>query len=198
MSKINAMDIHQISVHFDERNDRLLMRVNTLDAQEMRLWLTRRISTRLAGPLQTAITRMESGQASIAAPDAQAKALLTELKHQEFLQKADLQTPYSAEKPTLPLGPEPMVVTEITIHIQGHQGAQIVFQDAGEPGIPARSCTLQMKPPLVHGMLYLLTNAMVVAQWQPATTAALSADGDSLRNVDDEAIAPMPKTGYTH
>ena len=73
-----------------------------------------------------------------------------------------------------------------------------MFQDAGEPGIPARSCTLQMKPPLVHGMLYLLTNAMVVAQWQPATTAALSADGDSLRNVDDEAIAPMPKTGYTH
>ncbi len=192
------MDIHQISVQFDERNDRLLMRVNTLNAQEIRLWLTRRISMRLAGPLQSAITRIESAQASIAAPDAQAKALLTELKHEEFLQKADLKTPFSGEKTSLPLGPEPMLVTEITIHIQGHQGAQIVFQDAGEPGIPARSCTLQMQPALVHGMLHLLTNAMVAAQWQQQTSVVLPAGGESLRSDDDEAMGQVPKTGYTH
>ena len=188
------MDIHQIGVNFDERHDRLLMRVNTVDAQEVRLWLTRRISLRLMGPLHTAIARMESGQASIAVPNAQAEALLVELKHDDFLQKADLRTPYASHSKTLPLGPEPLIVTEITIHIQGNQGAQMVFQDAGSADTPARSCTLQMQPALVHGLLHLLSNAMRAAQWQ---TADDQPAGEPLRS-DDDPIGPVNKPSYTH
>ena len=189
------MDIDQLGVNFDERHDRLLLRVNTVDAQEVRLWLTRRISLRLMGPLQTAIARLESGQASVAVPDSHAKALLLELKHDDFLQKADLKTPYSSASKTLPLGAEPLVVTDITIHIQGNQGAQMVFQDAGSPETPARTCTLQMQPPLVHGMLHLLVNAMVAAQWQTPVDPPL---GEALHAEDEETASQATKPSYRH
>jgi len=198
LSRIKSMDIHQLGVNYDERHDRLLMRVNTVDAQEVRLWLTRRISLRLLAPLQTAIARMEASQASIDIADAQAKAMLVELKHDDFLQKADLKTPYSEASKTLPLGPEPLVVTEITIHIQGQHGAQMVFQDAGSPETPARSCTLQMQPPLVHGMLHLLSNAMTAAQWETPAQAPLTGAMQDLYSDEDEVIGQAPKPIYTH
>lgn len=198
LSRIKSMDIHQLGVNFDERQDRLLLRVNTVDAQEVRLWLTRRISLRLMGPLQTAIARLEASQASVPVTNAQAKAMLVELKHEDFLQKADLKTPYSSEKKTLPLGPEPLVVTEITIHIQGTEGAQMVFQDAGSADTPARSCSLQMQPPLVHGMLHLLRNAMAAAHWHPPGDPGATVTAEALRSDDDIAISPLTKPNYTH
>jgi hypothetical protein len=37
------MNIHQLSVNHDERQDRLLLRLNTQDLKEFRFWLTRRM-----------------------------------------------------------------------------------------------------------------------------------------------------------
>jgi hypothetical protein len=37
LSKIKAMNIHQLNVQYDEREDRLLVRVKTVQEQELRL-----------------------------------------------------------------------------------------------------------------------------------------------------------------
>jgi hypothetical protein len=198
LSKIKRMNIHQLSVLFDERQDRLLMRVNTQDAQEVRLWLTRRIALKLVAPLELTITKLESRNAALTLADAQAQAMLVELKQDDFLKKADLKTPFAAQNTSLPMGSEPLIVTEITLNIQGDKGAQMVFQDVGDSNTAARSCTLQMQPPLVHGLLHLLQKAVNNARWRepinpPATGASSAPSGD-----DDLPGTPQPKRTYTH
>ena len=54
------MNIHQLNVSHNDRQDRLLLRVNTQTAEEFRFWLTRRLTLRLLPALQQALGRMES------------------------------------------------------------------------------------------------------------------------------------------
>jgi hypothetical protein len=192
------MNIHQLSVLFDERQDRLLMRVNTQEGEEVRLWLTRRIALKLVAPLQLTVAKMESRNAAIAAADAQTQALLVDLKQEDFLQKADLKTPFSTQSTTLPLGPEPLLVTEITLKVQGQAGAHIVFMDAGDERSNSRSCTLDMQAQLVHGLLHLLKNAIESAQWTLAPQASGSSAAGAHSADDDAPTAPLPKRIYTH
>jgi hypothetical protein len=192
------MNIHQLSVLFDERQDRLLMRVNTQDAQEVRLWLTRRIALKLISPLELTIAKIESRNPSVSLADAQAQSMMLELKHDDFLQKADLKTPFSTKNTSLPMGPEPLIVTEITLNVQGEKGAQMVFQDVGDSSCAARSCTLQMQPPLVHGLLHLLQKAVNNAQWRETGTTPATAQTNSPSNDDELPGAQKPKRTYTH
>ena len=192
------MNIHQLSVLFDERQDRLLMRVNTQDAQEVRLWLTRRIALKLIAPLELTITKMESRGASVALPNAQAQSMLVELKHDDFLKKADLKTPFATQGMSLPMGPEPLIVTEITLNIQGDKGAQMVFQDMGDSSTPARSCTLHMQPPLVHGLMHLLQRAVTNARWREPVNMPNTAPSPAPSGNDDLPGAQKPKRTYTH
>ncbi len=198
LSRIKRMNIHQLSVLFDERQDRLLMRVNTQDAQEIRLWLTRRIALKLVAPLEHTIAKMESRNASVALADAQAHALLVELKHDDFLQKADLTTPFSTQSKSLPLGSAPLIVTDITLQVQHKNGVQMVFQDAGDAGVAARSCTLHMQPPLVHGLLHLLQKAVNNAQWRLAAATPASAQATVHPGEDDVPGSDRPPRSYTH
>ena len=192
------MNIHQLSVLFDERQDRLLMRVNTQDAQEVRLWLTRRIALKLIAPLELTIAKIESRNPSVSLADAQAQSMMLELKHDDFLQKADLKTPFSTKNTSLPMGPEPLIVTEITLNVQGEKGAQMVFQDVGDSSSAARSCTLQMLPPLVHGLLHLLQKAVNNANWRETGTTLTTAQANNPSNDDDLPGAQKPKRTYTH
>jgi hypothetical protein len=192
------MNIHQLSVLFDERQDRLLMRVNTQEGQEVRLWLTRRIALKLVAPLQLTVAKMDSGAMAISAPDAQTQALLADLKHEEFLQKADLQTPFSTKHSLLPLGAEPMVVTEITLNVQGSSGAQIVFKDLGDERSEGRSCKLQMQAELVHGLLHLLKKAIQNAQWTVPQQDAVAADNDTSGGDEQASTAHGSKRTYKH
>ena len=59
MTKIKRMNIHQLSVTFVNEQDRLLVRVNSTDGEELRVWFTRRLMrdllpllTRIAGELE--------------------------------------------------------------------------------------------------------------------------------------------------
>jgi hypothetical protein len=192
------MNIHQLSVLFDERQDRLLMRVNTREAQEIRLWLTRRIALKLLAPLELAIAKMESRNASVSLADAQAQSLLVELRQDEFLQKADLKTPYSSQGKSLPLGAEPLVVTEITLNIQPGAGVQMVFLDAGDSTTAERACTLQMQAQLVHGLLHLLQKAMKNAHWRDTGPGSTVRQLDGPVADDDAPELLKPRRTYTH
>ena len=192
------MNIHQLSVLFDERQDRLLMRVNTQEGEEVRLWLTRRIALKLVEPLQLTVAKMESRNAAVAAAEAQTQALLVDLKQEDFLQKADLNTPFSTQSKSLPLGPEPLLVTEITLKVQGQAGAHIVFMDAGDERSNSRSCTLDMQAQLVHGLLHLLKKALENAQWTAPPQGTGAAATSAPPADEDPPTAPRSKRIYTH
>ena len=188
------MHIHQLNVSHNDRQDRLLLRLNTQSGEEFRFWLTRRLTLRLLPVLQQTVGRLESNQPKMLAPDPASQQILTELKRDAFLQKADFKTPYVEQAQQLPLGEEPMLVTDVQMQVQG-TGVLLTLQDKGSAtsGTPAQmqSCQLNLQPSLVHGLIHLIQQAMNRAEWQSAVVATVAAA---------ESIEPAtaPPSGYRH
>ena len=194
MSKIERMNIHQLNVQYDERHDRLLVRIKTVQEQEIRLWLTRRIGIKLVEPLQTTVARIESLDPSVALADEESRKILVHLKQEDFLKKADLNTPYSEEKSELPMGALPMLVTEVTIHVHANGLTQLVIKDAGDEAQEPRSCTLNMQSFMVHGLLHLLQQAVHRSQWLEPIDPPDTDDGTS----EAANLRRSQKKVYTH
>lgn len=180
------MNIHQLNVSHNDRQDRLLLRVNTQTAEEFRFWLTRRLTLRLLPALQQALGRMESTQPQMMAPDPTSQQILTDLKRDAFLQQADFKTPYTEKAQQLPLGGEPMLVTDVQLSFQS-SGVQVTLQDKGAPGGLAQTCQLNLQPALVHGLIHLIGQAIDKAAWQTA-----AAHPEPMPSVE------VPATGYRH
>ena len=181
------MNIHQLNVSHNDRQDRLLLRLNTQTAEEFRFWLTRRMALRLVPALEQTIGRLESTQARVMAPDPASQQILTELKRDAFMQQADFKTPYVEQAQKLPLGDEPMLVTDVQLQLQG-SAVQVTLQDKGAaPGL-VQVCQLHLQTSLLHGLVHLMRQAMDKAQWLSAA----------------ETPAPMPEqpgtpvSGYRH
>lgn len=184
------MNIHQLSVSYEERQDRLLLRLNTLDKQEFRFWLTRRMCLRLMPAIDQSVVRLEASQPGVAAPDSTSQKMLTEIKRDAFLQKADFATPFEAEAVQKPLGEEPLLITDAQLSLQSNGGLLITFQEKSA-GTPVRSCQLNLQSSLVHGLVHLIQQAVVKADWG-FTTAPAQAVAEST----DIAQEAPPR--YTH
>ena len=188
------MNIHQLNVQYDERQDRLLVRVKTVQEQEVRLWLTRRIGVKLVEPLMTTVSRIEALDPAVTVADEESRKILVHLKQEDFLQKADLQTPYSSTTTALPLGELPMLVTEVTIHLHANGLTQLVIKDGGDDEHEARTCTLNLQSFMVHGLLHLLQQAVHRSQWLEPIDPPDADDGTS----DAAHLRRSQKKVYTH
>lgn len=163
LPKIKPMNIHQLSVIYDERHDRLILKLNTQDSKEFRFWLTRRMAIRLIPALDQSVVKLEAAQPGIAATDEPTQKLLTELKRDAFLQTADFATPYSSEPQELPLGDEPLLITDAQLNMQANGSLQVTFQEKLGPN--GQSCLLNLQAPLVHGLIHLIRQSMTKADW---------------------------------
>lgn len=183
------MNIHQLSVHHDERQDRLLLRLNTQDQKEFRFWLTRRMMLRLMPAIEQSAVRLEAAQPGVAATDAPSQHLLTELKRDAFLKKADFVTPFENRATQWPLGPEPLLITDAHLTIQPNGALQISFEDKSDPA-QARACQLHLQVSLVHGMVHLIQQACEKAEWGLVGRAA--------KVIDKSPVPPSEPPRYAH
>jgi hypothetical protein len=183
------MNIHQLSVHHDERQDRLLLRLNTQDLQEFRFWLTRRMTLRLMPAIQQSAVRLEAAQPGVAATDAPAQHLLSEFKRDAFLKKADFATPFENCATQWPLGAEPLLITDAHLTIKPSGALEIAFEDKSDPA-QARACQLHLQVSLVHGMLHLIQQAIEKAEWGSL--------GSSAKLTDPTPVSPPEPHRYTH
>lgn len=182
------MSINQLNVTYNDRHDRMLLRLNTRAGQEFRFWLTRRLVLRLKPVLKQALGRLESTMPNVVAPDESSREVLTELKHEAFLEQADFKSPYAEQATQLPLGEEPMLVTEVKMNsIAG--GLNMQFRDAGLPDGGGQMVEMVVTAELLHALMELLEAAMVSAQWLEAAN-------------DVGAAVPLPEApppaGYRH
>ena len=174
------MNIHQLSASHDERQDRLLLRLNTQAGQEFRFWLTRRMVVRLLPAMDQSLVKLEVAQPGMVATDPPTQHMLAEFKRNAFLQSADFSTPYTQTPLALPMGQEPMLVTDVQLSLQPNGHMQMVFQNKNE-GAP-QTCQLNLHPPLVHGMIHLVRQAVEKAEWgilPPQPVAATVSAPDS-------------------
>jgi hypothetical protein len=183
------MNIHQMSVLHDERQDRLLLRLNTQDQKEFRFWLTRRLTMRLIPVVKQSAARLEAAQPGVAATDSRSQSLLSEFKREAFLEKADFQTPFDTQARQWPLGPEPMLITDVHLSIQPGDVLEMTFEDKSDPP-QVRSCRLNLRIDLLHGMVHLIEQAFDKAQWG----SGVSPD----RPVDLESAASQDPPRYAH
>lgn len=184
------MNIHQLSVSYEERQDRLLLRLNTLDKQEFRFWLTRRMCLRLMPAIDQSVVRLEASQPGVAVPDATSQKMLTEIKRDAFLQKADFSTPFDAQAVQKPLGEDPLLITDAQLSLQSNGGLLITFQEKSVDA-PIKSCQLNLQANLVHGLVHLIQQAVVKANW-----GFTMVPGQAAGELADTAHEVPPR--YTH
>jgi hypothetical protein len=189
------MKIHQLSVTYLAEQDRILVRVNTAAAEEMRLWLTRRLMLGLWPLLSKLLTKhllkLEAAGTSLETADEDLKKMLADFRKEEFLKQADFDTPYQENQAQLPLGEEPLLVTDVDASPLPNGRLRLGFNER-PPGVEnPRSFQMEMEPKLMQGLMHLLEQALARSQWREAFGAGPVAVADG--TVEDDPPAPKPR-----
>jgi hypothetical protein len=189
------MKIHQLSVNYLAEQDRILMRVNTRDAEEMRLWLTRRLMLGLWPLLSKLLTKhllkLEAAGTSLDTADEDLKQMLAEFRKEEFLRNADFDTPYQENRPDLPQGDKPLLVTDVDAAPLPNGRLRLGFNERKPNSDKPRSFHIEMEPKLMQGLMHLLEQALARSQWREPFGAPVAVeDGASL---DDEPAPRKPR-----
>ena len=172
------MQIHQMSVTYLPEQDRILMRVNTTEGEEMRMWLTRRLMVGLWPLLSKLLTehllKLESAGASLAGANPELKKMLADFRKEEFLQHADFDTPYQEGQDRLPLGEEPLLVTDVDATPLASGPLRLNFNERPPSTGDAkpRSFQMEMQPKLMQGLMHLLDQALLQSGWREAFVQA--------------------------
>jgi hypothetical protein len=147
------MKIHQLSVTYLAEQDRILVRVNTASAEEMRLWLTRRLMLGLWPLLSKLLTKhllkLEAAGTSLDTADEDLKKMLADFRKEEFLRHADFETPYKEEQAVLPLGEEPLLVTDVDASPLPNGRLRLSFNEKPPEAEKPRSFQMEMEPKLI-------------------------------------------------
>jgi len=172
------MIIKQLQLGYSAEEDRLLIRINSNDGQEIRCWLTRRMILRLIPSLNQMMTTMITSDRPLAEP---AKAAILDMTRQAALQNADFATPFAEKPANLPLGPEPLVVSKIELHpLSDTRGADIMMKMATVTG---HGFEIRMAEQLQHGFFELIRKSCAQADWGfeiPAQESFFPAAGQHL------------------
>ena len=166
------MNIHQLSVTYQADQDRILVRVNTTAQEEMRMWLTRRLMHGLwplLNKLRTEqVLKLEAAGTSLEKADDSLKKMLTDFRKEEFLQKADFATPYQENQVRLPLGDEPLLVTDVNASPQPRGRLRLTFKEQAGGSAEARSFQMEVEPQLMQGLMHLIEQALAQSHWREA------------------------------
>jgi hypothetical protein len=189
------MKIHQLSVTYLAEQDRILVRVNTAAAEEMRLWLTRRLMLGLWPLLSKLLTKhllkLEAAGSSLETADEGLKKMLADFRKEEFLKDADFDTPYRENQAQLPLGEKPLLITDVDASPLPNGRLRLSFNER-LPGVEKpRSFQMEMEPKLMQGMMHLLEQALARSQWREAFAAGPVAVDDGAG--DDEQSLRKPR-----
>jgi hypothetical protein len=182
------MNVHQLSISYVPEQDRILVRINTMEGAELHFWLTRRLALGLVPVLDKVATEHGARQgvagvapAQVAAMDPMAKKAVAEFQRSETLRSADFSTPYQPAKEAPPLFEQPLLLTEVNITPLANGQLRIACAEKlppARPGMeaaPPRAFQLGLSQQLVHAFMHLLERAMQQSQWRDATGATVRA-----------------------
>ncbi|MBA2672120.1 hypothetical protein [Ramlibacter sp.] len=189
------MHIHQMSVSYVPEQDRVLMRVNTREGEEMRVWLTRRLMAGLWPLLTRLLTdhllKLEDAGTSLTSADDSLKKMLADFRKEEFLRKADFDTPFQPAEPAqLPLGEDPLLITDVDATPMAGGPLRLTFNERLPTGEKPRSFNLEMKPKLMQGLMHLLDTALQQSRWRESFVSDAPVEEPS---VDEDPAGRKPR-----
>jgi len=150
--------IAQMQVRFDAAEDRLLLRVRSGAGDELRFWLTRRYVRLAWPPLRGHLERTVDARVPASTG---ARRAMASFEHQDAVQNADFQTPFSDTPSALPLGDAPVLLARFGLRQAADDGVVLLLHPQAGQG-----AELALSKPLLHSFCKLLTDAVRVADWQ--------------------------------
>jgi hypothetical protein len=148
------MQIRQLQVACDQRQDRLLLRISTQEDEEYRIWLTRRFLREL-WPLLSRLARNE----------AATTPLVGEIPADD---PASFDQPFSEENATFPLGSTPLLSSELKVDTLADGAFDLTFREGRE-----RSFQLSLNIELLQTLCAMLRAGAEHAQWNLTLDDAL-------------------------
>lgn len=169
------MNVHQLAVIYQPEQDRILVRVNTTQAEEFRFWMTRRLTLQLWPVMQEVSQRRMlaadvtlhpcAGQDPMLNDDA--LAMLAEFKKEQMLKEADFNTPF--KPPTLwPMGEVPLLLTTVEIKALPNLDCCLSLREEQPGSQKTRGLELKLVPELMQGFMHLLEAALLASEWRAA------------------------------
>ncbi|MEI8325402.1 MAG: hypothetical protein WCH44_08560 [Betaproteobacteria bacterium] len=183
------MNIHQLSVIYMDEQDRILLRLNTTGGDELRLWLTRRMLARVMEPMQDAVGHLEARKTPLCDGSPASRRMLADLRRAEAMQHSDFSTPYQGQPVALPLGTQPLLVTQMTMTVKDDRQLQITFEERLSPPQEVRSFQIAMESGMLHGFMHLLEAAVAMAQWNLSRIG----HGRGVPGGEDASADPQPR-----
>ncbi len=154
------MRLHQLKLDFVPEQDRLLLRVNTDNQLEVRLWLTRR-ALRLLWPRLVQLVRSSPEVALQSNP--QARDALVGMQHEQALSRANFTDAFEEAPRAMPLGAEPILVVRIQTN-KDDSGNQVL----GLLPQQGQGIHLTLDNTLLHSLCKLLQNVVAKSDWDIA------------------------------
>lgn len=151
------MGIRQIQARYDNREDRILLRLSTTDDCEFRFWLTRRFVKRFWS-VMVKLLQQDATVRQFAEENTRGAVL--GFRHEGYVQEGDFSREFEARPYRLPLGAEPVLVVKGTGKINDDGTYLLRLHPENGQGI---DITLDMK--LLHLVSKLLGDAVAQADW---------------------------------
>ena len=196
------MNIHQLSVSYLHEQDRILVRINSVDAQEIRLWLTRRLCLGWAPVLRDTLdtkppSKTTSTHASSDDSDSsQSPAWVGEFQRLQNLKDSDFTTPFKSDAQSWPLGSEPLLVTTVHIAPSKDSGLELRFEESLSANPEQdRGFQAALAPKLLHGFMHLLEQALEVSEWEHQGTPS---SGIHAAATEMDELMPREQHHYLH
>ena len=152
-------------------HDRVLVRLNTTDGQEQRIWFTRRLMMGLFPQMEKMTNRLALPDATPVGHDGAAGKAVSEFHRQETLEQTDFDTPFQSVQPALLANDAPLLVT--AVHITPHKNESLTLKfDETIPGTDqVRSMEINMGGAVMLGLMHVLGMALKASGWGvPITT----------------------------
>ena len=187
------MQIHQLSVSYLAEQDRVLVRVKSSSSEEIRLWLTRRLMLGLWPLLTKLLTnhllKLEAAGRSLDGADESLKQMLADFRKEEFLRQADFDTPFDEADGQMPLGPEPLLITDVDATPIADGQLRLSFNEH-LPHVDPRTFQVDLQPAVMQGLMHLLEQALARAQWSEPFGSSLPSESASLADSHEALRRP--------
>lgn len=152
-----------MSVSHDERQDRLLWRLNTREGHEYKFWLTRRMLARLLPALNQALLKIHATDPAVVASDTATLQMVRDFKREDMLARADFKTPFVSTGQKHPLVQEALLLTDVRLSMNKPRSLGLLLEQ--KTGDGTHSCQLSLSIDSVEGLLVLIQKALKNADW---------------------------------
>jgi hypothetical protein len=151
------MRLHQFNIRYDAEEDRMILRFNTSEREELRFFFTRRFVQLLWPVLRKLLRREQAMRNPSPGPAVDA---LVDFERERFMAAGNFQTPFQEEAAAYPLGERPVLLARIQVK-RTPEGERLCLHPSEGPGVE-----LPARPKLIHTLCRLIREASVRADWK--------------------------------